>query len=215
MLGAEIVAALCRVRDEEHGTQQWHHWCMYLDTQESPQKIPAPLDPLRCLPSTDGERIPRISHLAEEIRKANTNNPSGFDSIVLAGEGEPTLRLDDMLALVKNLKSSQINTKIRLTTNGLVERPKEVVGRLKLAGIEAVSVALMTADKDQYNELMSPQSDFEAHDMVCAFIKEAAEAGLSVETTGVDRDDVDKVAAESLSRGLSVESPMRWRPYFP
>lgn len=215
LLSSEVVAALCRVRDEEHGTQQWLHWCMYLDSQEIPQKVPTPSDPLRSLPPSDGDRKPLISDLLEEIKKATLRSKSGFESIVLAGEGEPTLRLGDMLNLVQHLKSAEYSSTIRLTTNGLIENPKGVVQRLRTVGVDAVSVALMTADKDQYRQLMDPQCDADGHEMVCSFIEEATAGGLAVEVTGVDRSDVDKEAAESLSRLLSVEKPIRWRPYFP
>lgn len=216
LLGADVVAALCRVRDEEHGTQQWAPWCLYLDTQESKQKLPAPLDIIDSLPkSTDCERLPRIHDLCSELNQKLKSRPD-FESIVLGGEGEPTLRLDDMIHLVgdlQKLSECEMPT-IRLTTNGLVCSPESVVEQLNAGGISSLSVALMTADPAQYDELMTPTVPG-GHSRVCEFIEHAVNAGMEVETTGVDLPGVDKTKAELLSRSLEVPKPMRWRNYFP
>ncbi len=215
LLGSEVVAALCRVRDEELGKKQWAPWCLYLDTQESKQKLPAALDTIAELPESASERLPRIQDICSEVQE-KLQRRSDFESIVLAGEGEPTLRLDDMLQLVNDLKASTggIIPEIRVTTNGLVDSPEYVVLQLKNCGISSLSVALMTADAKQYEELMAPAVDG-GHGRVCSFIGHAINCGLEVETTGVDRPEIDKANAERLSRSLSVPSPMRWRPFFP
>lgn len=217
LLCADVVAALCRVRDEEHGTTQWAPWCTYLDTQDNKQKLPPPLESIATLLEISRQtRLPSVQDLGAQIREVCQSQPD-FESIVMAGEGEPTLRLDDMLDLVEEINSCSselMPKKIRLTTNGLVESPEAVVTKLKAAGIASVSVALMTADAEQYEILMAPVVP-DGHGMVCDFIEQAVNAGLEVETTGVDRPDVDKIRAEELSTSLKVLSPMRWRPFFP
>lgn len=208
------MASLCRVRDEEQGTQQWAPWCLYLDTQETKQKLPASLETIESLPKSTSKRLPRIQDLCSEIIEALKSRPD-LESIVLAGEGEPTLRMDDMLKLVEDLTNSSgaQTPEVRLTTNGLVGSPESVVEQLKAGGVASLSVALMTADPAQYEELMTPIVP-SGHGRVCDFIEHAVNAGLEVETTGVDRPDVDKAKAEDLSRSLKVLTPMRWRPYF-
>jgi len=94
---------------------------------------------------------------------------------------------------------------------------------MKLAGINAVSVALMTANPDQYQQIMEPHLMMDssnnhpaAHDVVCQFVRSAVCAGLEVEVTGVDNAlMVDKGETEHLAASLGVTTPMRWRPYFP
>jgi molybdenum cofactor biosynthesis enzyme MoaA len=103
---------------------------------------------------------------------------------------------------------------LRLTTNGLVQSPETVVDKLKDAGIQSLSVALMTADRTQYDELMTPMIP-DGHEKVCKFIDVAIKAGLDVETTAVDRPDVDKKKAEDLARDMNVPESIRWRPFFP
>ena len=215
LLDAEVVAALCRVRDEEQGKKQWAPWCLYLDTQETKQKLPVPLETIAALPECSGERLPRIQDLYSQVIEALKRRPD-FESIVLSGEGEPTLRLQDMVKLVHDLHSSTevAMPPIRLTTNGLVDSPEDVVPQLVNCGITSISVALMTADPEQYNELMAP-AETNGHEKVCSLIKQAVSSGLEVETTAVDRPEVDKHQVEMLSQSLHVPGPVRWRPFFP
>lgn len=153
-----------------------------------------------------------------------------YDSLVIAGEGEPTLRLSTLLSVVRQpIRSSCFGyttpSTIRVVTNGLGDAvPGNSNGvscarQMKEAGVSGVSVALMTASADQYDEFMVPclpdALSTPAHDVVCDFICDAMDAGLDVEVTGVDRVDVDKAATEELAEKLGVVSPVRWRPYFP
>jgi hypothetical protein len=81
----------------------------------------------------------------------------------------------------------------------------------------------MTHDANQYNQLMQPllvstehskTSIVSPHDRVIAFIRQALSAGIDVETTAVDRADVDRTLTNQLSTSLGVVHPVRWRPYF-
>jgi hypothetical protein len=230
------------------------------------------------------QREPTIDDLCQEIQqqllqeqqqqsrdgddKNDTTTKTGkrIDSIVLSGEGEPTLRFDDMIELVRRLKSFTTKTlpltsssqqqqqpvTIRLTTNGLVTAATttnnsnsniSIPQRLKDCGISQVSVGLMTWDAKQYNDLVRPvliprttknnnnldnkddpkkydnddTTTVDAFDILCKFIKDAVQVhGLDVETTAVDRPDVDKVKTEIFaSKILGVSNQVRWRPYFP
>ena len=172
-----------------------------------------------------------------------------LESIVFSGEGEPTCRWDDLLELASMIRDDEIiqksmeksndskpSTTLRLTTNGLVSSPPSSTTAgtsapqlLYDSGITHVSVALMTHDPDQYNELLQPVSIImddndvdnsdgtKPHDMVCKFIEECVQVdGLEIEVTGVDYDSkIDKARTEELAASLGVDNPMRWRPYFP
>ena len=215
LLPAPVVASLCRVRDMEQGTQQWTYWCNYLDTQEGSQMLPEPLERISELPGTDkSNQLPAmLTEILSEIEPYLKKNT--IQTIVFAGEGEPTLRLEHLLRIVARLKESHGTDlpPLRLTTNGLI-LSSNMAERLKSSGISKVSVALMTADPKQYQELMDPLDIANGHDRVCQFIAEAVQAGLEVETTGVDRKEVDKTATEALAKKLQVSSDFRWRPHF-
>ena len=167
--------------------------------------------------------------IESRFQQAKRNNVQ-YESLVIAGEGEPTLRLSTLLDVVRRpIPSSSfgytIPSTIRVVTNGLGDAipDNNVDGscarQMKDAGVTGVSVALMTASPDQYEKLMMPclpdTISTSAHEMVCDFVVSALDVGLRVEVTAVDRDEVDKVATEVLARNLGVVDPVRWRPYFP
>ena len=76
-------------------------------------------------------------------------------SLVLNGEGEPTLKWNDLLTLAESYSET---CTIRVTTNGLVVSScnNNKVSQLKESGVDCVSVALMTWSSHQYNQLMQP-----------------------------------------------------------
>jgi len=250
-LPTSVVAALCRVRDvelrnfdvtteeERVGETKWY---LNDDGKDLPPKMKLPPPQFEALPSIsprDGalyrEREPKLSDLLHDIRRELTiPTRQSIDAIVIAGEGEPTLRLEDTIELVQRIRSLtstildstspvRMPPAIRLTTNGLVIRessPISIPQKLWDCGISRISVALMTWDAKQYYELMKPvmnESSKSGFDTVCDFIKDAVavEGDLEVEITAVDRLDVDKSKTEALAESLGVTKSVRWRPYFP
>jgi len=146
----------------------------------------------------------------ELLCQVDASLSSKVDRTVIAGEGEPTVRMDALLALMQELHGRHLD--IRVNTNGLVSEP----GPLLQAAIEcqaSFTVALMTADEEQDEELMQPTNHDHAHACVVQFIRSAVQMGLSVETTAVQRPEVDIPATEALAKELGTA--LRWRPYFP
>jgi|Transcript_18970 hypothetical protein len=183
---------------------------------------------------------PSISTLINEVHSRLSSDP--FDQLVIAGEGEPTLRMDALLAVARTVQSRKVP--VRVITNGLCygvnnlgysPYNRERNGVLPIhrhtvlrdmleAGVTRVSVALNTANRHEYDLLMEPATNLQpgtAHDIVCEFIMEAAKVGMDVEITAIDRPDVDKRETDRLARMLlSVGdqkkkiSNVRWRRYF-
>ncbi|CAB9524656.1 Inherit from COG: radical SAM domain protein [Seminavis robusta] len=224
LLPAEVVSALCRVRDAENQKEQWKHWCMYLDTSETPQLLPKAEEPVAALKGqteeiTDSEDglQPSVNELFMAVQE--NIGQQEYQSVVFAGEGEPTLRPIALVALAKKLKNIQ-SPPLRLTTNGLMSNDPMRSHVLQSNAISSVSVALMTHDSDQYDELMKPvipddATNTRSHERVCQFIQEALTAGLAVEVTAVEHPDVDKHQTEQYAASLGVTEPVRWRSYFP
>jgi hypothetical protein len=234
LLPPSVVAALCRVRDVESSTNQWAGWCAYLDTQETYQKLPPSLDYIEKLAEKE-HRQPSIQDLFHEIQTQYLSSEA-ISSFVFSGEGEPLLRFDDMIVLSNQIRDmismgkketseKTIPPSIRLTTNGLVAGQESTTTILQQCienGISQISVALLTADPDQYEEIMQPllpsSATMRARDTVCQFIQEATSIGrdgLDVEVTAIDRDDINKKQLEVLVESLGVTEKIRWRPYFP
>jgi TatD family-associated radical SAM protein len=187
---------------------------MYLDGVDNAQKLPvSSAERIQEYPTSQTVQ-PQVQDLLKEIQDQISHSGNDLSSIVISGEGEPTLRLDDVLSLAKLLAdtSSTSSIPLRLTTNGIVPAA-DTAEQLKAHGVTQVSVALMTADKAQYDELMKPMI-VDAQSQVCRFIEQARETGLDVEVTAVDRKEVNKTELEELTQSLNVSKEVRWRPYF-
>ena len=257
-LPTSVVAALYRMRDAElhniHGyVEEEEQTKWYLDgdrSEDLPPKMklpPPPFETVVSLPplaSKSREREPRLDDLLQEIKhefrhdnikgESRISSEQSIQSIVISGEGEPTLRLEDTIELVQRIKSftnslpatsEQSPPSIRLTTNGLVVRRGALASSLPQtlcdSGVSNISVGLMTWNAKQYSDLVRPllphgeqETGFET---MCSFIKDSVnvEGDLEVEATAVERPDVDKVRTEALAVSLGVTNPVRWRPYFP
>ncbi|KAL7485136.1 hypothetical protein ACHAW6_010733 [Cyclotella cf. meneghiniana] len=124
-----------------------------------------------------------ISRLDSKYSYDNSSPSPSFDQVVIAGEGEPTLRMDALLSISRQIQShrkaqSEAPLPIRVITNGLVytipnfgyspynsqrNSPfplhRHVVLRdMMEAGISRISVALNTANRHEYDLLMEPCS---------------------------------------------------------
>ncbi|KAL3805928.1 hypothetical protein HJC23_007889 [Cyclotella cryptica] len=127
-----------------------------------------------------------ISHLDSNSYDKTTTSPS-FDQVVIAGEGEPTLRMDALLAVSRQIQ-------LHRTENGPFPLHRHMVLRVMMeACISHISVALNTANRHEYDVLMEPccyssgrTMPGTAHDMVCEFMLEAAKVKMEVEITGID-----------------------------
>ena len=245
-LSSDVVTALCRVRDAENQNERWASWCKQLDCIQDGQKMNLPdaepsvasLDITQIVmpkektdngeDDDDDGRSPSIKELSNEVKQMLMKPDNSFEAVVFAGEGEPTLRLLGLLGLAKRIRHYS-DLPLRVTTNGLVYQ-ENAAQRLQSSGISSVSVALMTHDPDQYDELMQPvvvtsdhsssssssssSNNLRPHDVVCRFIYHALEAGLTVEATGVKHEDVNAVATEEFAHSLGIKEKFRWRPYF-
>mmetsp|Transcript_27709 Transcript_27709/g.70649 ORF Transcript_27709/g.70649 Transcript_27709/m.70649 type:complete len:162 (-) Transcript_27709:309-794(-) len=138
---------------------------------------------------------------------------SSPESLVFAGGGEPLLRLRVLEEAAAGLATRGLLT-MRLNTNGLVPLSEavETACRMKKSGISSVSVALMTADAAQYDELMKPEalryspgfSLTVGHAEVVGFVEACLSEGLEVECTAVASPGVDIGAAQTLSENIGA-----------
>lgn len=246
-LPSVVVSSLCRVRDAEDSCSnegyeaKWSQWCDWLDTQDELSKhfLPKRLDESNNRNYDVGSK-PSVKELMDEVLASDI---SKWDDIVIAGEGEPTLRLEGLIDLVHQLHTVKMEKatgvdedprlykpSIRVVTNGLVrtDDTKQLVQSIRLNisdaqcnMVDSFSVALMTHDADQYDKLMQPDYHYIAPEkkraahVVHDFIRACLDAGIIVEATAVSRSDVNKAATEEVAANLGITLPVRWRPYFP
>lgn len=144
---------------------------------------------------------------AKEVIEA-VGDPNKYDEIVFCGYGEPTLRLDCLIEVAKELKKR--GAKMRLTTNGhgnLINKRRIVDD---LAGlIDRVSVSLNAPDRETYDRVCKPAFGPGTYDEVKKFISECRERLPEVEVTCVDHAGVDMEACE---RTATQELKVKFRP---
>ena len=119
---------------------------------------------------------PSISSIVDEVSSRLGHDPD-FDQVVVAGEGEPTLRMDALLAVAKRVGDGERRLPVRVLTNGLcygienlgysprnADRSGVVMPMLRHvilrdmmeAGVSRLSVALHTENRHKYDILMEP-----------------------------------------------------------
>jgi cyclic pyranopterin phosphate synthase len=99
---------------------------------------------------------------------------------------------------------------IRVDTNGqafLLNKGRNVVEELKMAGVDKVSISLNAHNEETYNQVCRPVFE-NAFESVLDFIKKAREL-LDVEVTAVRIPEVDISKAGEIAKGLGVKFRVR------
>ncbi|HBA61582.1 MAG TPA: radical SAM protein [Elusimicrobia bacterium] len=142
-----------------------------------------------------------------------------FKEFVFCGYGEPTMRLDALLAcarLIRTGKASPIpaSMRVRLNTNGLANAVwgRDTVPEMK-GLIDSVHVSLNTSDPAQWAALMRPQEPWaaEGFEKVKEFIRGAARVLPEVRATAVEGNGVDEEKFKALAAELGAAPRFRGR----
>jgi len=141
-------------------------------------------------------------------------NRRSWEEIVFCGFGEPLMRLDTVLEIIRWLKQYHAATTIRVDTNGqaqLFYEDRNVIDELKKAGADRVSVSLNAHNQQIYEQVC--RSKFEnAYNAVLDFIR-AARTEFYTEVTAVTIPEVDIAKMEQMASDLRVR--FRKRDYVP
>jgi GTP 3',8-cyclase len=146
---------------------------------------------------------PDVDEIERAIELAFLDGPA--DEVVFCGLGEPTMRLDDVLAVTEWLHLRRIPS--RLVTNGhgeLLNPDRDVAADLAAAGLEAATVSLVAADPATYDELCRPMFS-KAHRAVIKFARRCVEEGVATTVTAVDQPGVDLADCETLAHAIGAE----------
>ena len=141
-------------------------------------------------------------------------NRRQWREIVFCGFGEPLMRLDTVLEVTRWLKQYHAATTIRVDTNGqaqLFYKDRDVIGELKKAGVDGVSVSLNAHNQQIYEQICKPKFA-NAYSAVLDFIR-AAKAEFCTEVTAVTIPEVDLAKIEQMASDLGVK--FRKREYVP
>lgn len=95
--------------------------------------------------------------------------------VVFCGYGEPTERLDDLLAVARHVRAVAPGLPIRVNTNGLSDLIAGAPTAARFAGlVDVVSVSLNTPSADEYLTLCRPKFGAAAYPALLKFTEEVA-----------------------------------------
>lgn len=151
---------------------------------------------------------------AEDVKNALAAwNVEAFDEVVFCGFGEPTLRLNDMLACAEYIHETY-RKPVRLNTNGLanLEYGKDVTPLFE-GKIDEISVSLNTPNKKRYYELTRNRFGENSFDGMLDFVKKAKKhvPKVTLSTVKTTLTDEEEAACRKICEDLNVT--YRIRPF--
>ncbi len=144
---------------------------------------------------------------AEEVLEA-IGDPSSYDEIVFCGYGEPTERLDVLIAVAKFLKSR--GKRIRLDTNGHGDliNGKPIIHALR-GLIDTICISLNADTAKKYEEICKPVFGEKAYPALIQFIKDAKQVIPNVQVSIVEIPGVDVEKCKQIAQELGVDFRVR------
>lgn len=153
-----------------------------------------------------------VLHGARELARASDR---GFKELVFCGYGEPTERLDTLLATAEHMKKAHPAVRIRVNTNGLSDL---INGRdtapLFAGKVDCLSISLNTDDPAEYLAVCRPKFGEAAYPAMLKFTAEAAKCVESVVMTVVG-EPVTSSEKQARCREIATRlgATLRVRPY--
>ena len=137
-----------------------------------------------------------------------------FREVVFCGYGEPTERLDILLAVAAHLKERDPALRIRVNTNGLSDLINgKPTAPLFVGKVDCLSISLNTDDPAEYLTLCRPRFGEAAYPAMLKFTKEAAAILPSVVMTVVG-EPITSLEKQERCRKIAegVGARLRVRP---
>ncbi|HEY5388376.1 MAG TPA: TatD family nuclease-associated radical SAM protein [Thermoleophilia bacterium] len=148
------------------------------------------------------DREPDIAEITQAIELEFLEGPA--DEVVFCGFGEPTIRLDEVLAVTEWLSLRRLRA--RLDTNGhgqLLSPEIDVPAALAAAGMSAVTVSLNAAGPEAYDLICRPLFS-KAHRAVIHFAEQCLQHGMETTLTAVAYPDADLPGCEAIATALGA-----------
>ena len=158
------------------------------------------------------EREPTVDEIIESIESRNLDD---FAELVFCGYGEPTERLDDLLAVARHVKEVRPRMLVRINTNGLSDLIHGEPTAVKLKGlVDTVSISLNTPDPEEYLKVCRPKFGLESWQAMLDFAKSCRDCVPDVVMTIVGSPVTTPEVQEkcrAITDSLGVR--LRIRPY--
>ena len=156
------------------------------------------------------DREPTVEEICQSLDGWNL---SQYEEIVFCGYGEPTERLDDLLAVAHYIKSKS-DIRIRINTNGLADLIHSKKTAPMLNGlIDAVSISLNATNAEDYLRVVRPKFGLPSFDAMLAFTKDCTAYVPQVMMSVVDVVTSPEEQEKSRRICESLGATLRIRPY--
>jgi len=145
---------------------------------------------------------PDLEEVTQAIEVAFIEGPA--DEVVFCGFGEPTMRLDLVLAVAEWLRLRRIRS--RLDTNGhggLLNPDLDVPAALATAGLDAVAISLNAATPGEYDRVCRPVFT-KSYRAVLRFAEQCLAHGIETTLTAVDYPGADVPAVADLAAAMGA-----------
>lgn len=147
-------------------------------------------------------REPHLDEVTQALELAFADGPA--DEVVFCGFGEPTMRLDLVLAVTEWLRLRRIRS--RLDTNGhgqLLNPGLDVPAALAAAGLGAVTVSLNAAIPEEYDRVCRPVFA-KSYRAVLRFAEQCLAHGIETTLTAVDYPGSDLPAVADIAAAMGA-----------
>ena len=158
------------------------------------------------------EREPTLEETIESLGQWDYER---FREVVFCGYGEPTERLDVLLAAAAHLKEQDPTLRVRVNTNGLSDLIHgKPTAPLFVGKVDCLSISLNTDDPAEYLTLCRPKFGAAAYPAMLKFTQEAAALLPSVVMTVVG-EPVTSLEKQERCRAIAegLGARLRVRPY--
>lgn len=156
------------------------------------------------------EREPTVREICDSLDQWDLSN---YSEVVFCGYGEPTERLDDLLAVAAHLKEKS-NIPIRINTNGLADLIHGESTAHKLKGlIDTVSVSLNATNQEDYFKVVRPKFGLKSYNAMLQFTKDCVNYVPNVVMTVVDVVTSKEEQERCRQICETVGAKLRIRPY--
>ena len=158
------------------------------------------------------EREPTLEETIESLGQWDYER---FREVVFCGYGEPTERLDVLLAAAAHLKERDPALRVRVNTNGLSDLINgKPTAPLFVGKVDCLSISLNTDDPAEYLAVCRPKFGEAAYPAMLKFTQEAATLLPSVVMTVVG-EPVTSLEKQERCRAIATRlgARLRVRPY--
>lgn len=136
---------------------------------------------------------------------------SRFKEVVFCGFGEPTYRVEEMLALCDYFHGKGLKTRLNTNGQGNLINKRDIVPELK-GKLDKISISLNASSSDKYKKICRSQYGENGFTAMVDFAKQCKRSGLDVAFSVVDSIGEEEIElCKYLATSVSV--PLKIRKY--